>query len=519
MNPAGSGPRRWVTALPLAALLTLTAACTGSGGASAGPSGAAGGPPVRGGSATVGISDAIDSWNPQLAELTVSYEVFPQVYGTLLRPGSVGKKLQPGLASSYTYDGAAKKITFRLDPRAKFSNGNAVTSADVKFSFGIWRAGEIYGSYYKSVRSVSTPNPHTAVFHLSEADATLPEVLATTGAAIVPNHYAGESAKAYWKQPISAGPFKIASQVQGQSINLVRNPYYYRPGLPRLDKLNFHVVTDDNQNLLQFQSGALDIVNNLNTAVAGQYSKDRIVASPSSGVSVLISQTKLAPTDNADFRKGLSLAIDYKSLLAGGYSGEGVKATSVLPQVVPGVQPCDGCHWSTTDVARAKQLVAASGYHGQKLEILVATGSPEQLAAQAMVPMLAKAGITAGVTAVPLSSQIDRLGKGNFQLGMLSASALAATPLDPLGLFAGTDFLFSKVSVAPANTAIKAIHGASNEAEVAAAVKTFERFAYDSAAVIPLVVPNADYAVSSKVQGFKPDPYLEYVADELWVTR
>src|SRR5690606_22597959 len=41
----------------------------------------------------------------------------------------------PAIASSWEFSADAKMLTFKLDPKAKFTNGNQVTSADVKASF------------------------------------------------------------------------------------------------------------------------------------------------------------------------------------------------------------------------------------------------------------------------------------------------------------------------------------------------------------------------------------------------
>lgn len=493
-----------------------TSSTTTSAGAPAGGATSTSGAPAgqKGGTIAVSINSAIDTWNPQAALATTSYQVYPQVYASLLRTTADGKTLLPALASSYK--ATAKTLTFTLDPAAKFSNGKPVTAADVKFSEALWRKGALYGSYFASIKAVRTPTAKTVIFDLANADKTLPAILSTTNAAIFPANYAGETSAVYWKKPIGAGPFMISKETVGQSITLVRNPYYYRSGLPYLDGINYKVVTDSNQQLLQFKSGALDIVNSVELDSAAQYSKDSLVSTPSSGVSILVLQTKTAPMNNKDFRNGLALAIDYKSLVAGGYVGEATTATSLLPQTVPGVSACSTCTWSKTDLTAAKKLVTSSGYSGQDLKLTVPSGAgPEKLAAQALIPMLAEAGIKATIEALPTSSVITNLSKGNFQLGALTYSALAPSPIDPLGFLGATSVAFSGANPAPANAALAAVHAASTAAAVTTAVQGFEKSANASDAVIPLAVPNAINAVASRVQGFVPAPYLVYCADQL----
>ncbi|MGW6927357.1 ABC transporter substrate-binding protein [Streptomyces sp. NPDC054950] len=498
----------------LTAAALLLSGCGSSGSAS--PEKSATGPAKRGGSLAMSLGSAIDTWNPQKALATQSFRVFPQVYASLLRSTPDGKKVLPALASSYKTDPAAKTLTFTLNPAAKFSDGKPVTSADVKFSEGLWSKGELYGSYFSSIKSVETPNPKTVVFHLSQADETLPAVLSTANAAVFPDNYGGKSEAAYWKKPVGAGPFMINKEAVGQSISLARNPHYYRSGLPYLDGVDYKVVADGGQQLLQLQSGALDVVNGVELEAAAQYPKDSIVGAPSSGVSVLTTNTKSGPLSDVRLRKAIALAVDYKKLVAGGYVGEASVATSLLPQQVPGVTKCPTCTWSTTDLAEAKKLVGQSDYKGQNLELIVSSDSgPGKLAAQALVPMLAEAGVKVSVNPQPTSSLIDKLSKSDFQLGVITYSALAPTPIDPLGFLAATGNVFSQSDPEPDNKALAAVHAASTPAEVKTAVQGFEAAANASYAVIPLAVPNALDAVADRVQGFVAAPYQAYCADEL----
>ena len=62
-------------------------------------------------------------------------------------------------------------ITLRLNPRAKFSNGDPVTAADVKYSFDCLSgkyASPAYSSNFTGVRKVSVLDERTIRFELSE---------------------------------------------------------------------------------------------------------------------------------------------------------------------------------------------------------------------------------------------------------------------------------------------------------------------------------------------------------------
>lgn len=477
--------------------------------------GAAGASSTGDGSLDVALSDPIDSWNPQKALATASFAVFPQVFEALLATSPDGSKIEPGLATAYDFDDTATTITFHLDPKARFSNGTAVTSADVAYSEGLWAAGELYGSYFKSIASVAAPDAHTVVFKLSRTDHAVLGILATSNAAVVPKDLGGVAEATFWKKPISAGPYAIASEKVGQSISLVRNKYFLADK-NRPAKVNYAVVSDGAQQLLQFQSGKIDVVDKVELNSASQYDKSRLKSTPSSGVSTLMFQTKTPPFDDPNFRKAVALAIDHRALVAGGYAGLAVQATSVLPQIVPGVSACAGCDWSKSDLATATQLVTASKYDGTPITIDVKSGAgPDSLAAQALVPMLAKAGIKAKVQPLALSSYVDKLGKGDFQMGVLTYSALAPSALDPLGFLSATGVLFTKSDPAAANAATAALSAAADDAATKTATAGFETWAYKNTPLIPLAVPSAIYAVSSHVKGFVANHYGAWSAKDV----
>ena len=83
---------------------------------------------------------------------------------------SDGKTLKPWLATSYTKSKDGKTYTFKLRPGVRFSNGKAMTSADVKFSIDDARKQDKgWGFLDVAIKSISAPNPSTVVFKLKYA--------------------------------------------------------------------------------------------------------------------------------------------------------------------------------------------------------------------------------------------------------------------------------------------------------------------------------------------------------------
>lgn len=474
----------------------------------------------QGGTLHIALTNETDSWNPQKAVQTASYQVFTQVYGTLLRTSPDGRTLGPGLAETYSYDESKSRLTFKLSPKAAFSNGTAVTSADVKFSYSLWAGDSLYAQYYSSIKSVETPDPSTVVFTLSAPDITLLNILASASAAIVPKDFGGLSAENFWQKPISAGPFMIDAEAKGQTISLKRNPHYYEPGLPYLDRIEYLIVPDENQRLLQYQNGDIDIVNSVDVGAAAQYGPDATVSALSATVNFLLMQAGNGPLADVRLRKAATLAINHTDLVAAGYSGQAQQAVSVIPQVVTGAKPCGGCDWARTDIEEAKRLVAEAGYKDQPISIAAPSDAgPELLAAQAIKPMLEAVGFSIKIEAAPSLVLADRLEKGDFQMVVLNVSSQANTPADMLGFIVSTGYLYTHVDPAKGAAALQAIQGADGIGKVEAASMNFEADAYEKQTTVPLAALNDVYAVSKRVRGFQAPVFATYVADRLWISQ
>src|SRR3954454_18375977 len=145
---------------------TASSGSGGSGGSSGGSSGAAGAP-KRGGSLTIARIEDSQSFDKTNVFQNESIWLIEQINEPLYTVGPDGKTLKPWLATSYSKSSDGLTYTFKLRPGVKFSNGQDMTAADVKFSFDDARAQKKgWGYLDAAIKKVSTPDPQTVVFHL-----------------------------------------------------------------------------------------------------------------------------------------------------------------------------------------------------------------------------------------------------------------------------------------------------------------------------------------------------------------
>ena len=140
-------------------------------------------------------------------------------------------------------------VTWKLKPDLKWSDGEPITSDDVKFT---WEAlsnptsGALAGTGgISQIESIDTPDELTAVLNYSSP---YPGYLDQFSSGILPRHATGEAGDmSNWewnRQPVGAGPFVVTEWSSGESIIMEPNPFYYQAGKPYLDKLIFQVVPE-----------------------------------------------------------------------------------------------------------------------------------------------------------------------------------------------------------------------------------------------------------------------------------
>src|SRR5215469_17031113 len=119
-------------ALVSAGALIVLAGCS-SGGKSGGSTGATSGP-VHGGNLVIARTADSQSMNATTVFDNESIWIFEQIFQPLYTVSNDGKGVTPWLATGYTISADKKTYTFTLRPGVRFSNGQPMTSADVKFS-------------------------------------------------------------------------------------------------------------------------------------------------------------------------------------------------------------------------------------------------------------------------------------------------------------------------------------------------------------------------------------------------
>ena len=193
--------------------------------------------PKRGGSITIARIEDSQSFDKTNVFQNESIWIASRSCEPLYLAANDGKTLKPWLATSYTMSKDGKTYTFKLRPGVKFSNGKPMTSADVKFSIDDARVQKKgWGYLDAAIKSITTPDPSTVVFHLKFRWAPFLADIGLFANGIIPKNFGGETRTAFYKHPIGTGPFMWDKRIVGQSVTFKRNPQLLAEGqaVPRL---------------------------------------------------------------------------------------------------------------------------------------------------------------------------------------------------------------------------------------------------------------------------------------------
>ncbi|MCC7104281.1 MAG: ABC transporter substrate-binding protein [Chloroflexi bacterium] len=300
--------------------------------------------PKQGGTIILGITGdppvIIGATNTNIPGLNIS----GNIYGTLLRMDN-DRKLQPELAERWDIGSDGKTYTVYLRKGVKWHDGQPFTSKDVQYS--IMEVNKKYNGQgagaYALLDRIDTPDDYTAIFRLKSPSAAFFPFSLTdpTFAQIVAKHlYEGTDPTkndANFK-PVGTGPFRFAEWVKGDHVTLERNPDYYMPGQPYLDRVVFKVSPDNAARVLALEKGEIDFIPyyalpaSAVKEIAGTPGlKAPNTVRPAAGEIILFYNLRNERLKIKEVRQAIAYGIDRKELLDKALDGSGNFAKSLIP--------------------------------------------------------------------------------------------------------------------------------------------------------------------------------------------
>ncbi len=274
------------------------------------------------------------------------------------RDGSV----RPGLAETWTVSASGKEYIFRLHAGITFHDGTEMDAGDVKFSFERAQDEALQNAQkaaFDIIKTVDVIGPLLIKITLKEPKGDFLFDLALGDAVIV----APESIGEIRQKPIGTGAFKFRSWVQGEQIELERNPDYW--GEPAgLDHVTFRFISDPQQAFAAMMAQELDAFPNFpaleNLTQFEADPKFRVLVGSTGAETILAINNKQEPFDDIRVRRAIAHAIDRKVLIRDATSGLAVPIGTHFPPYHPDY--VDLLEKSPYDPALAAQLLEEAGF-------------------------------------------------------------------------------------------------------------------------------------------------------------
>jgi peptide/nickel transport system substrate-binding protein len=349
--------------------------------------------------------------------------------------GTEGTKLVPDLATAIPkpQDGG-KTFVFHVRKDIKFSNGKELKPSDVKYTFErLFKIGQSpnAGTWYNVIvggdACVKTPATcdlskgvvadnaaGTVTFHLTKGDPEFFDKLAVPFAFILPT---GTPNKEVQIPPPGTGPYKFVEYNPNKEIKLVRNPNFKEWSKDAQPKGNPDVIiqkfglsaeaevtqVENGQADWVFDTPPADRLNEISTKYGNQ-----VHVNPLTAVWYWAFNVRVPPFNNLQARQGVNFATDRNALVKI-YGGPklAVPTCQILPPNFPGYKPyCPytknpgSGKWTAPDMAKAKQLIAASGTKGASVKVNTDTVETDKALGLYFVGLLNKLGYKASLQAL-----------------------------------------------------------------------------------------------------------------------
>jgi peptide/nickel transport system substrate-binding protein len=351
--------------------------------------------------------------DPQTSILGSSWQTLHLIYDSLVDMDDQ-MNLIPALAESWEQTSPTTYV-FKLRQGVKFSNGRDMTVEDAVGSIQRIidpKTGSYWALEMGAVKEIKKLDNSTMQIELSSPHTPLIHALSATMSSIMPMKEIAAGEMDPTKQMLGTGPFMVESHAQDDHWVLVRNPHYWRAGLPKLDKVIIKILPSDQARIAGLRDGSIDIA-------SFEASPDApLLLKNIENVTVHVEDVTnyyffamnavwdQSPFSNQKLRQAVALTIDRNKIRDFALGGAG-EPTSAM---APGFNKCDTSKlpvWNR-NIDQAKALLKESGAEGIEFELLVRSLPADIQMAQVIKQGVAEIGLTANISVVDEGTWVKR---------------------------------------------------------------------------------------------------------------
>src|ERR687887_2467808 len=291
-------------------------------------------------------------------------------------------KVVPDLAKSWEVLDDGKTWIFHLQEGVKFHDGTDFDAAAAKWNFERILDPETHSwvrPYYVAIDTVEAVDKYTLRVHMKEPFGSLDYALAGYFQGIpMASPKAFETYGKDWvRHPTGTGPFVFKEWSPGERVVLEKNPQYFKPGLPYLDRLEIRIMKDPLTASTALRAGEIDFIARVpiqQVLVLEKSPGIRLATGPAMAPTVALLNLRVKPFDDVRARRAVGgYGIDRAEIARLAFQGRAQALVSVLPPGVPDAIDLNEMYPYKPD--EAKRLLKELGYdakHPLQFTILIA---------------------------------------------------------------------------------------------------------------------------------------------------
>lgn len=530
--PAFSPGSRTVAIASLAAVSFAIGACSGntsSPEADAGEESTESSAPKEGGSLVWARYGDADSLDPQRTTTTLSWQVFDQVYDTLLAFDD-NSEVVSNLAKEWTVSDDGLDITFVLNEGITCHDGTAFDANDVKYTAERALSDEnpsVTKGAWGPISSVEAVDAQTVKFTFEEPFGAFIAFMADPFSSQICDSAEELGDDFGVTAAVGTGPWKLVSWTKGDEIVLEKNADYQnfgRPidnaGAPYLDQLIVKQIPEPQTRLAGLQTGEIQVIAEPPLEELEAIRSDdslEIYVAESTGQNVFFEFTiSRPPFDDIRARQAVAYAIDPDSAIDIVF-GDVVKREqcTVARGVLGNDQDFCAEHGYEHDPVKAQELLGELGYGPENpLEVTMMTwvGGNREKMVQVFQSQLDAVGIKTNIETMDIGTMNARVKQENEKSdGKSTFDMMGWAWYDPdiLHQLWHSPGAYSGYQTEELDALLNKTRTLVDQGDRLAAVQEAQKYLLENAVHVPLYTPGWlwIYTTRSEVEGFKIGPF------------
>ena len=421
--------------------------------------------------------------------------------------------------------------TFHMADNATWSDGEAITTDDVFYSFeveDVW--DDVYSSSFRKVSGepivYEQVDEHTFTATLPKPSGTFLREFSIYFK-LLPKHVfdgdpqaAVESEKFTTTDIVTSGAFTL-SEINQDSFVLTARDDFYR-GKPGVDKIVYRLLGEGVSQQVAFDNGEISVMRLTNSADYEKYKNDsnyNVVSIPEDKFTYLLfNQVNFETKLNEDARKAICMALNADEIVQGAY-GTTALAEPATSVICPGFSIYEGYEGYQQNMEEAKKLAESSGLTNETLNYVYSDSNPNAEAIATMVQAeLAQIGVKVNIQGYDYStfSDIEYSGSDEWDFLTNGVDSMRGDGLPDVG-FLTNEWIDSGWNETVQNLAFQ-INAEPDLAKQKELAKELHQAALDNHVCYPLTWANCVYVTPSNISGLDASAIVPEFVDMVAIT-